>query len=243
MNKMKLIYLLIAVLLMPAVSVFAGPEMTISESTFNFGYCPQLAEVSHKFTLISTGDEALHIMKVIPGCSCTKMPLEKERIEIGDSTRVEIIFSTKNYRNRVTKTPAIQTNQGPPDQKLQILATIVANPDSTTPLVIQPFILDLSQKTERVIDRMEFGIRNVSDEDVRIEFISGAEDYFSIELPKSIKPGEMAKGRIQLLKTALDKPFSKSFTIQCNDDNGTRYTIPVKRLFGGGYKPPTASNN
>jgi len=36
--------------------------------------------------------------------------LSKKELAVGDSTLLEIIFSTKSYKNRVTKRPKIQTN-------------------------------------------------------------------------------------------------------------------------------------
>ncbi len=220
--------------------VWAVPRLTIPETVFNFGFCPQNSDVSHKFWLISTGDMPVKITNVIPGCSCTKAPLEKDELAVGDSTQLDIIFSTKTSLNRVSKSPTIQTNEGPPDKHIQIIATVVAQPDSTFPLVIQPYKLDVSQKTENTIDRIEFGIRNVSDEDLKIELVSGADDYFLVELPKVIKPGEMAKGRLILHKSALGKAFQKSFTIQAGDDLGSRFTVPVKRSLGSGIVPASA---
>jgi len=229
----------ISVLILSGAAL-AVPRLTLPETVFNFGYCPQNSDVSHKFWLISTGDQPIKILNVIPGCSCTKAPLDKNELGVGDSTQLEIIYSTKSSLDRVSKSPTIQTNEGPPDKRLQIVATIVAHPDSTFPLVIQPYKLDLSQKTEKTIDRIEFGIRNVSDKELKVDFVSGASDYFQVELPKSIMPGELAKGRLILNKTVLGKTFEKSFTIQAGDDSGTRFTIPVKRTSAGSIIPATA---
>lgn len=241
-NKKIIITTLTAVLALACVSaVAAGPRLTLPESVFNFGYCPQNSDVTHKFWLISTGDQPLKITNVIPGCSCTKAPLDKDELAVGDSTQVEIIFSTKTSLNRVSKSPTIQTNEGPPDKRLQIIATITAHPDSTFPLVMQPYKLDVSQKTEKLIDRIEFGIKNVSDKDINVSFVSGATDFFNVDLPsKAIKPGELAKGLLVLNKSALGKAFQKSFTIQADDDAGTRYSIPVKRALATGILPASA---
>jgi len=48
-------------------AVKAAPRLTIPESVFNFGYCPQNSAVSHDFWLYSTGDDSLKILKVVPG--------------------------------------------------------------------------------------------------------------------------------------------------------------------------------
>lgn len=221
-------------------SAFAAPRLSLPETVFNFGFCPQNSEVSHKFWLVSSGDQPLKILKIIPGCSCTKAPLDKEELAAGDSTQLEIIYSTRSSLDRVSKSPTIQTNEGPPDKRLQIVATVVAHPDSTFPFVIQPYKLDLTQKSGNLIDRMEFGIRNVSDKELKVEFVSGATDYFQVELPKVVKPGELAKGRVIILKSALEKSFEKSFTIEAGDDAGSRFTVPVKRLLASDLLPTSA---
>ncbi len=238
-NKKSILLATVLILAFGRAS-WAVPRLTLPETVFNFGFCPQNSDVSHKFWLVSTGDQPLKILNVIPGCSCTKAPLDKDVVGVGDSTQLDIIFSTKSSLNRVSKSPTIQTNEGPPDKHLQIIATIVAQPDSTFPLVIQPYKLDVSQKTDKTIDKIEFSILNVSDEDLTIEFISGSDSYFQVELPPMVKQGETAKGRLILHQAALAKTFQKSFTIQAGDDAGSRFTIPVKRGLGAGIVPAAA---
>ena len=44
-----------------------GPQLTIPESIFEFGYVPQYSTISHVFWLHSTGDDTLRILKIVPG--------------------------------------------------------------------------------------------------------------------------------------------------------------------------------
>jgi len=48
-------------------SLAAAPRMTIPETVFNFGFVPQNSKISHDFWLLSTGDDTLKILKVVPG--------------------------------------------------------------------------------------------------------------------------------------------------------------------------------
>jgi len=50
-----------------ASAAFASPRLTMPETVFDFGYAPQNATISHKFWLISSGEDTLKILKVIPG--------------------------------------------------------------------------------------------------------------------------------------------------------------------------------
>lgn len=160
--------------------------------------------------------------------------MDKDKLAAGDSTQLEIIFSTKTAKNKVAKSPTIQTNEGPPDKKVRIEATVIDRPDSTYPVIINPYKLDLSQGTEKVIDKIEFNIKNVSDAKIDLQLVSAADEYFEIELPETIEPGHSAKGKLKLLKSAVEKTFEKSFTLEINDTMKSRFTVPVKRVLQNG---------
>lgn len=50
-----------------AGTAFGGPNLAIPESSFDFGFVPQHAKISHTFWLYSTGDSLLNITQVVPG--------------------------------------------------------------------------------------------------------------------------------------------------------------------------------
>ncbi len=207
----------------------AGPELTLPESAFDFGNVPQHARVSHTFWLKSTGDDTLRIVKVIPGCGCTRTPLESNLLSAGDSTRLEIIFDTRSYRGMTTKRPRIRTNETNPEHTLRITSLIEIRPDSTYPLVISPYKLDLTQFGDKKRKKMKFTISNVSDHDLNLTMISFPANLAEIKLPKKIKAGKNAKGEIRLVGEGLKRPFEKSFTFEVDDSYTTRFTVPVKR--------------
>ena len=155
--------------------------------------------------------------------------MSKKELAVGDSTLLEIIFSTKTYKNRITKRPKIQTNEGPPDKRVQIIADVVSRPDSTYPLVMKPYKLDLSQFGEKLRDKIEFTITNVSDENINISMIAFAKEYFDVNLPSSIEAGKSAKCSLKLKESVIKENFEKSFTIETSDSKNSRFTMPVKR--------------
>ncbi len=219
----------IMVVLAAAATVTGAPQMGISPDSFNFGYAPQHAKVSHSFWLKSTGDDTLRIIKIIPGCGCTKAPLEKDVLLPGDSARLEIIFSTKTYRNRITKSPKITTNEGGPDRRVRIITHVVSRPDSTYPVIIAPYKLDMSQFTDKIRDRITFTLQNVSDREIRPTLIYAPEHLLEIRLPEKIAPGKKGEGTVLLNKQAVGESFEKSFTIEIDDEKRSRFSIPVKR--------------
>jgi hypothetical protein len=123
----------------------------------------------------------------------------------------------------------IQTNEGPPDKSVQIMAHVIARPDSTYPIIITPYKLDLSQFTEKAREKVTFKINNVSEKKVKPTIVSSPGDFFTIKLPNSINPGSSAEGTLTLKAAGLKEGFEKSFTIQLDDEKKTRFTVPVKR--------------
>jgi hypothetical protein len=153
-------------------------------------------------------------------------------LAVGDSTKLEIIFKTKRVKGKVSKQPRIKTNEGPPDKFVRITANVVPRPDSTYPIVIEPYKLDLSQFSEKIVDKKKFTITNVSDQKLEVSLVAMPEELFELKLPKSIKPGKTEKGELKLKKSAYNEPFEKSITIEVTgeeDGKVTRFTIPVKR--------------
>lgn len=150
-------------------------------------------------------------------------------LAVGDSTRLEIIFSTKTYKKKMTKSPRITTNEGPPDKKVSILTIVVEHPDSTYPVIIEPYKVDLSQFSEKKVDRREFEISNVSDQKLELTMIAAPDGLMEVDLPKSIDPGKTVKAKVVLKDEALEQSFDKSFTFELNDENQSRFTVPVKR--------------
>ena len=212
-----------------SLSLSAAPMMTLSETSFDFGYAPQNSKISHVFWLKSVGDDSLRILNVKPGCGCTKAPLEKSILAPGDSTRLEVIFSTRSYRSRISKSPRIATNDGERPTRVTISSTVMTRPDSTYPIVISPYKLDLSQFTKKARNEIEFTITNVSDHDLDLSLVDIPEGYFEITMPSSLAAGASAPAALTLLPRGEESSFEKSITIQTNGPEQTRFTIPVKR--------------
>jgi len=112
---------------------------------------------------------------------------------------------------------------------VQITSSVVRRPDSTFPLIIRPYKLDLSQFAERVRDQIKFKITNVSDSTIDLSLIAQPSELMDVTLPKTIAPGQTAEGLAKLKKGAVSKTFSTSFTLEANDASKSRFTIPIKR--------------
>ena len=77
----------------------------------------------------------------------------------------------------------------------------------------------------------EFKIVNMGSRDYMVRLIDKPEIDFVVELPEIIKAGETMIAKVIVNDESIEKHFQHSFTIEFDDDNMTRYTIPVKRIY------------
>lgn len=208
----------------------AAPKLAFQHSYFDFGYSPQDAKLTHTFWIKSVGDEVLKINDIKTGCSCTKAPLTKRDIDPGDSTELEVTFSTGRYKNRVLKKPTIYCNEGPEGRTATIIAFLPVDKDSVGPLDVVPNLINIPMDKGPSKTTAEFNIKNNMGSEIGLTLIDLPPDYFSVDLPESIPANGAAKGYIELTKKGTKNAFEKSFTFELNDKEKTHYSICVSRL-------------
>ncbi len=145
----------------------------------------------------------------------------------------------------IKKSPKIQTNEGGTDKMVRISTHVIERPDSTYPVINTPYKLDMSQFTGKQVTRKTLRITNVSDEKLDIKLVDYPSDYFTVDLPGSVKAGETVEGEVVLVENAIQKSFEKSFTFELSDEQHSRFTIPVKRTvrnITGGIGTKTSGN-
>lgn len=206
----------------------AEPSVELSEKVFDFGYTPQNSRMSHVFWVRSTGDDSLRIVSVSTGCGCTRAPLDKEVIAPGDSAELEIIFSSRRFRDKVSKIPVLFLNTPHEAESLKIEAYVLDDPSSTESIRLEPFGIDY-ENFDLYAEEIRFEITNTSGRDLNIKLISRPHEFVEIELPEEIKAGETVAGFVRLTENGREKSFAKSFTFEINDDSGSRFTMPIWR--------------
>lgn len=159
--------------------------------------------------------------------------MDKERLAVGDSTRLEIIFDTKSGRTRVSKRPKIYIQGSDLPRSVQITAHVLPRPDSAYPITLKPYKLDISQFGEKKRTKAEFTVNNVSKTDLEIKVIDFQDQYFDVNFgPTTIKAGESAKGKVTINSDRVDQSFEKSVTFLVTGKGQTkpvRFTLPIKR--------------
>ncbi len=154
---------------------------------------------------------------------------------------MEIIFSTGGHVGSISKSPTIQTNEGPPQRNVTIKCDVVRAPDSTYPVVMQPYRISVSRAGKIEIDEGKTKITNLSDQDLQVAVIDTPPGYFTIDAPKVVKKGATGELKLKVDKAHLDESFEKSITLEFNDTAKSRFTIPVIRRLIGQPDAPTAN--
>ena len=227
----RIVYSLLIVVMLLGVGLQAAPAIEIPQSEFYFGKTVQLAIVRHVFWIKSVGTDTLRIEAIRPGCGCTEAPLKDYVLAPGDSTELEIIFSTKHFRGLTDKKTAILSNaSNEPKAYVSIIADLSQESEEMRPLVIQPLRVDVSQFTQAPRRRAKFLIENRSDEDYSLSIVDDYDLNFAIDLPKKVKAGETVEAAIVVDEEKIGEEFTQSFTFQLDDENKTRYSVPIKRM-------------
>lgn len=215
-----------------ATTLSAGPAVEIAPRTFDFGKTLQHATVSHIFWIKSTGDAKLRIIEVNPGCGCTRAPLRDSTLAPGDSTSLEIIFSTRSFAGDITKRPYLRTNASSEKVYMTIKSQVVIDPDELAPLRFTPYQVDVSQRPGRERRHALFLIENVSDQTLRLRLVDSPAGHLEITLPDKLEGGETAEGLVVVRPEATGAAFEKSFTLEVSGLQRTRFSVPVRRVLG-----------
>lgn len=221
-------------MLLTATVIFAEKKASVSERDFNFGKTVQHVTIIHDFWIRADGDEPVRIIKAIPGCGCTKIPLVDSIIEPGDSISFRVILNTQAFRGQINKHPAIITDADSAKIKLNLYAEVDTRPTKSRPLRLNPIELDVSQFGQKTRRRAKLLISNQSDEAFTITPIDTTNRSFAIRLPETIPVGDTAEVFVVVHKEAIETDFKESITFEAVGKTiRQRYTIPVIRL----YKP------
>lgn len=220
------------ILMIAAAAVMAEPGVKIPNDTFDFGKVVQNQTTTHSFWIKSTGSDTLRITEVVPGCGCTQMPLLDSVLGPGDSTRLDIVFTTRSFVGHVNKRPYVVTNTPTGKAGMSIFAEILTDPESAVPVVIRPPKLDVSQFTSQPRRRATFQVVNKSAQGLEVHLLDTAYKSFDIQLPARIKAGATVEGTVFVKKDRVASAFKESFTFEVvGADARDVYTLPVDRMY------------
>ncbi len=217
------------------------PESSIqvANSQWEFGRVAQGASVTHTFWMTNASDSTVTINDVKPGCGCTKAPFEATTLAPGESTHVELIFSTGHYSSHVTKSAHILSTESGHVPSLIFHADVRPAMDSVDIFSVQPYMLDLDKNDNgdtKYDLEYKMALKNLTDEDLSFNLVDQPDGLVDLDFPqgKKLSPGETQNFTARFDKAVASEVFTKSFTIEASDKDHTRITVPILKTMRWG---------
>lgn len=161
----------------------------------------------------------------------------KSELAAGDSTWIELVYTTRGAKSRTHKSARVTTNDTTLGRVSIAFKAETKEPgDSVLLLAADPPSLDFGDPEKRV-RRLESKIRNVSDEVMHLALVSVPPDFFKkVQLKgDKLKPGKTAKLKVELKKGMEEEKFRKSVTLEARygEKGKFRLTVPLVKGIGG----------
>lgn len=143
---------------------------------------------------------------------------------------MEIIFNSGRAKHTVKKSTQIVSNDSTDSiTSVWIAADVRPRPDSNFSVQISPNILDFNTVDLDENPEMEVAIRNTTTTDLGIKIIDIPYEFVEGKLSsKTVKPSEEVKLKVKLKRDAKRASLTKSITLELDDQNENRLTIPIK---------------
>ncbi|GEM_PF-2384846 len=150
---------------------------------------------------------------------------------------MELIFGTRNYASRLSKSADIETNDPvQPTVRIMFTATVLPKPDSTAPCRFKPEIVEFTKdgpKNQSVV------FSNHSDSTINVKLLSAIPRMLDFKSkPFTLKPTEIKKLDFKWKGTFAENDSNLSLTYEVSGDSIRHFTIPVLIK---GTKPPEAT--
>lgn len=173
----------------------------------------------------------------------------KSELAVGDSTWIELIFTTGSNKGTVSKSAKVTTNDTIVGGVSISFKVDAAEPtDSVLKLAAQPYQLDFGPIEQKRRPKLETEITNRSQEEIELQVVAFPPDYFKkVELSDDdLKPGDDTKLKVELTKEREEEQFRKTITIEGRsrvNNSKFRLSIPVIKGIGeeGAAKKETAA--
>ena len=85
-------------------------QLEIDIKRHYFGEVSNDTIITGNFIIKNTGSKELVIKSVKPNCNCTSHYIEKENVELGDSTLIKLILNTKGKYGEINVNAIVSTN-------------------------------------------------------------------------------------------------------------------------------------
>jgi hypothetical protein len=145
----------------------------------------------------------------------------------GESTVVELIFQTKNYKTKVSKYATIYSNDpNEPTTKIQLSSIVDPIADSTLPFILRPEMASLSRDSKKA--RIE--LENKGAAKFLVQPVGDLLEGLSLDIKNDDpKPGQKSELRFEWAADFQKENLERSVTFLVTGDGGeiARFSVPV----------------
>jgi hypothetical protein len=212
----------------PQPNIKAG-RLEISQKAWDFGFIPRGAKVTHNFLLKNVGNDTLRITNVRKSCGCTAAPLRKTVLSPGDTTQLEVTFSSGSYQGPVSKAVYVESND-PIEPFIDV--TFLANVSVPAKLLsFDPFFIKFDTIRQLPV-RASIKVVNIDSAAISFSIAEQPMDYVDLKArKKKLAPGKEAEIEVVLAKAPPSGEFGTSFTVVCDDEKKSRFSIPIQGFY------------
>jgi hypothetical protein len=187
-----------------ASNVWAAPKIVVEQPTFDFGEVAQGQMVNHEFNFSNIGDEPLLIEKIKSSCGCTAALVSAKILAPGEAGTVRAKFDTTRFRNVVSKTISLYSND-----LEQPVAQMYIKGRIKVPVSVVPERVNLGQVAIGQTATTKLTLENHGDADLRLDEIRTNNPDLTLILPADTLPaGQSAIIDVQLTPRAGQERFS-----------------------------------
>ena len=119
------VFMIAGAIAQEATQTASGPEITFSETEFQFGDIHQGDKVEHVFAFENTGTEPLIITNVQTTCGCTAPNWPRDPIAPGQSSEIKVVFNSTGKMGMQRKVITVISNAVSPSAKLMIVSNVL----------------------------------------------------------------------------------------------------------------------
>jgi len=171
-----------------------APTVKFDKLTHNFGTIAQNDRVSTTFTISNNGKSPLIIRKTKASCGCTATKPKKTTLQAGESTSIDVTFSSGNREGTQKKSITVICNDpARPETRLYIEANVQKNVEREEKLELEGTEIKAGEKVTTV--------------DIKAEEIKKTEEKVKVDLTRKTAVSEGTKNN---LEQPAEKPKNKS---------------------------------
>jgi len=202
-----------------------GRLLVVSDS-WDFGFMPQNAKVTHRYVLENAGDDTLFIEEVKPTCGCTSAPLSKDKLAPGEKVPVDVTFDSKTFNGSLTKhVNVVSSDKESPRYQLSFKAHVGAAPAvglaSGSYIQFQEIPVNETRQARLPMVNLATGPVNL-----RIADAPGA--FLKASLSReSLASREQAELVVETASALPVGSFHSSVTLEMTGAQTIRFTVPI----------------